>query len=147
MVCGTDATNPRDIVTAVEIAKKYYKVEASTFLNDIYIKNMNAENENVMGQKALIDANKSLYRKTCDAIRQAASALAYCGELRLHVFSNNRNPKIPKVDLHSALMDGQARSVESDPARYSYHVSKNDKSQAPEQKPLFTHHHVAIFDL
>lgn len=142
-----DATKASDIVVAVEIAKNYYKVTAETFLKDIYIKNLNSERENEMSQQALITANKSLYRKTCEAIYEAAKIFSVRGELRLHVFSNNRNPKIPQQDLHSALLSGGSKQVTTDPSKYEYPVSKNDNTQSKEQKPFITNHHVAIFNI
>ncbi len=142
-----NATHPADIITAVNIASKHYKVTPDTFLKDVYIKNMNAEQENEMGMEALIKANKSLYTGTCNALREAAKTLAYKGPLRLHIFSNNKNPKMPQIDLHSALTEGGAKKVETDPAKYQYLVSKNDNSQPVDQKPFFTHHHVAVFDI
>ncbi len=142
-----DGTNSRDIVTAIQIAKNHYKINASVLLKDIYIKNMNAEGEDDMGAKALVRANKSLYSKTCEAIREAAKTFMVRGELNFHVFSNKRNPKIPQADLHEALKEGGAKSVQTDPARYEFPVSKNDNSQPKDQKPFFTHHHVGIIDL
>ncbi len=142
-----DATSSRDLILAIQIAQKYYKVKADIFLRDVYIKNMNAECENEMGQQALINANKSLYTRTCEAIRETAKSFAVRGEVNLHVFSNARNPKIPQSELHSALRSGGIDSVTTDPARYQYHVSNNENSQDLNQKPFFTHHHVAIFDL
>lgn len=142
-----DATNEQDIVTAVQIAKDYYHVKAEVFLKDIYIKNLNAEHENEMAIEALIKANKSLYTRTCEALYKAAKAFSIRGELRLHVFSNNRNPKIPQPDLHPALQSGGAKVVTTDPATYTYDVSRNDNSQPADQRPYKTHHHVAIFDL
>lgn len=142
-----DATNPRDIIAAIQIAKSHYKVSADVFLKDIYLKNLNAERENEMSQAALISANKSLYKRTCEALREAAKSLSFQGAVKLHIFSNNRNPKIPQQDLHTALTDGGAKTVDTDPQKYQYHVSKNDNTQSADQKPFITHHHVAIFDI
>ena len=146
-VFRVDATSARDIVIAVQIAKHFYKVDAEVLLRDIYIKNLNAECEHEMGQQALISANKSLYARTCEAIKDAGRELSVKGEIKLHVFSNNRNPKIPQQDLHSAIRSGGSNSVSTDPARYQYHVSNNRNTQDSNQKPFFTHHHIAIFDL
>ena len=146
-VFRVDATNPRDIITAIQIAKSYYNVSVDAFLRDIYIKNLNAEREDEMSQAALISANKSLYKRTCEALREAAKTLSYKGAVKLHVFSNNRNPKIPQHDLHSALSEGGAKAVDTDPQKYQYQVSKNDNTQPTDQKPFITHHHVAIFDI
>lgn len=146
-VFGINATKSADIVGAIQIACKHYKVNQSVFLKDIYIKNMNAEHENEMGLDALIKANKSLYRSTCDALRAAAVSLSYKGSINLHVFSNNKNPKIPQIDLHQALKDGGAKELTLDPSKYQYLVSKNDNTQPADQKPFITNHHVAIFDI
>ena len=100
-----------------------------------------------METQALVRANKSLYQKTCEAIQEAARYYAFQGELNLHVFSNKVNPKIPKEALHESFQEGGASSVKMDPAKYEYHVSKNDNSQPKDQKKFFTHHHVAIFDI
>lgn len=142
-----NATNFSDIVTAINIACKHYNVTPDIFLKDIYIKNMNAEQENEMGLEALIKANKSLYKGTCNALREAAKLLSYKGPLRLHVFSNNKNPKIPQIDLHEALSQGGAKEIETDPSKYKFPVSKNDNTQPADQKPFITHHHVAVFDI
>lgn len=116
-------------------------------LENIYIKNLNAEGEDDMSSQALVRANKALYQRTCEAIREAAKTFMIQGEISFHVFSNKRNPKIPQADLHEALKSGGANTINADPARYEYEVSKNDNSQKPDQPPLFTHHHVAIINL
>lgn len=141
-----DATNSADIIIAIQIAKKYYGVKAEVFLADIYIKNLNTENENEMSIKARVSANKSLYRKTCEAITTAAKVFAYRGELKLHVFSNSNNPKIRQTDLHDALLNGGAKNITTDPNTYQYLSSKNDNSQPTDLKPYFTHHHLAVFN-
>jgi len=86
-------------------------------------------------------------RQTCDAIYEAAKVFAIRGELRLHVFSNTKNPKIPGDELHDAVLSSKAKSITTDPGKYEYLVSKNDNSQSADLKPFKTNHHVAIFDL
>jgi hypothetical protein len=142
-----DATNAADLKAAIEIAARHYCVNPDVFLQDIYVKNINVERENDLGLKAVVEANKSLYQKTGEALCSAAKALAYRGELRLHVFSNNVNPKIPKADLHEALKNAQAESVVTDGNKYEYLVSKNDNTQRSDFPPIKTHHHLAVFSI
>lgn len=142
-----DATNAMDIKIAVEIAASYFAVKPDVFLQDVYVKNLNTERENDLGLKATAEANRPLYQKTAEAICSAAKDLAYKGQLRFHVFSNNANPKMPKEALHDVLKSANADSVVTDKREYQYFVSKNDNSQNPDQRPWKTHHHLAVFSI
>ncbi|HSX52150.1 MAG TPA: hypothetical protein VLF09_14395 [Cellvibrio sp.] len=42
-VFGIDSTKAQDIVAAIEIATRWYKVGADKILSDVYVKNLNAE--------------------------------------------------------------------------------------------------------
>lgn len=114
-VFGIDSTKANDIVTAVQIAAEWFDTPAGDFLQNIYIKNLNAEREHEIrskaGLQALVRANKKLYTGVSDAIREAAQKLRIRGELNLWVVSSNVNEKIPKEDLHDALRDGGASAV------------------------------------
>ena len=113
-------------------------------LSNIYNKNLNADQENQMGQKALIMANKNLYESTGKAIREAAKLLGVSGIINLHVFSNKKNPKIPKKELHLSLRDGGAESVEMDEdTKLKYDVQSNDGTVF--LQGLITHIHLAKF--
>lgn len=128
-VFGIDATRSQDIVTAIRIAKKHFNVRAIDLFGDVYIKNLNAEREYdiaEMGELALVRANKSLYKSTCAALHEAASKMNIRSGMNLWVFSNSKNPKLPKEDLHEALTKGGAKSVETDSRAYRYPSGSND---------------------
>jgi hypothetical protein len=125
-VFGIDSTKPTDIVAAIEIAKRWYKVGADKLISDVYVKNLNAEQENPMGEQALVNANKELYSGVCAALVEAARLLGVKDTLNLWVISANVNPKIPAADLHDALRQGGAKSVETDPYPHKYISGSND---------------------
>lgn len=125
-VFGIDATKATDIVAAIEIATRWYKVGADKILNDVYVKNLNVELENTMGDQALVTANKKLYSGVCKALIEAAKTLGVKSALNLWVISSNINPKIPGEELHKALHDGGASSVETDTYPHKYVSGTND---------------------
>ena len=125
-VFGIDSTKVNDVVAAVKIAMNYFKIQADVFLSNVYVKNLNAENENEMGTQALITANKKLYKGVCEAIIEASKKLGVKGNIRLSVFSSNLNPKIPGKDLHDALKQGGAKDVVTDENVYKYFSGSND---------------------
>lgn len=136
-----NSTIPLDIITAVKIAMEHYKVKAKDLLSNIYVKNLNAENENEMVKKALVSANKELYSSVCKALVEAAREFDLKGELKFWVISNNINPKIPQKELHSALLDGGADSVVTDDKIYNYFVGSNNakfKAELPTNLHLAT---------
>ena len=125
-VFGIDSTNSVDIVTAVEIAMKVYKVKAGDIIGDVYVKNLNTENEQGLDNSARVKANKSLYTKTCIALKEAAQKLQVKGALNLWVFSSNLNHKLPKEDLHDAVNAGGASDVKTDDQIYDIWSGSND---------------------
>lgn len=125
-VFGVDSTKSQDIIAAVDIACKWYKVSPDKILSDAYIKNLNVEHENDMGAQALIDANKKLYSAVSAALVEAARSLHVKGELNLWVISSVRNHKIPKDDLHASLTASGAKSVEVDPTPHTYYSGSNN---------------------
>lgn len=125
-VFGIDSTKPQDIVAALEIATRWYKVSADKILSDVYVKNLNTELENTMGEQALVTANKKLYSGVCSALAEAARILGVKNVLNLWVISSNINQKIPATDLHDALREGGADSVETDSAPHKYISGSND---------------------
>ena len=132
------------IFAAVKIGMACYKIGAAELLSDIYVKNLNTDQENEMGRQALIKANQKLYESVAKAIREAARLLGVSGIINLHVFSNKKNYKIPKDDLHIALRDGGADSVEMDETtKFKYDVQSNDGEQFFEN--MITHLHLAKF--
>ena len=143
-VFGIDATRADDICAAVKIGMMCYSTSAQTLLENIYVRNLNAENENSMARDALVRANHKLYEDTCKAITGAARMLGVQGEINFYVFSNNKNPKIPKDNLHMALRDGGADSVHTDEhGKYKYDVASNDGRQIFQN--LISHMHLARF--
>ncbi len=114
-IFGIDATKADDIFCAVKIGMKFYKANAKDIISDVYVKSLNTEfEENGMGNQALISANRKLYSGVCTAILNAAKLLGVDGIINFWVLSSNINHKIPKQELHQALRDGGANSVESD---------------------------------
>jgi hypothetical protein len=124
-VFGVNATNPNDIIIAVEIACRWYKVSPDKLISDVYTKNLNAEHENSMGSQALVTANKKLYSSVSSALVQAARSLGVKGSLNLWVISSVINHKIPKDSLHEALREGGATSVDLDPTPHNYYSRGN----------------------
>lgn len=125
-VFGIDSTKVRDVVASIEIAARWYKVTPDKILSDVYVKNLNAEHENTMGDQALVAANKELYSGVCAALIEAARLLGVKDALNLWVISANINPKIPAEDLHNALREGGADSVETDSYPHKYVSGSND---------------------
>lgn len=125
-VFGIDSTKAQDIVSAVEIATRWYKVSADKILSDVYVKNLNAEHETTMGSQALVNANKKLYTGVCNAIADAARILGIRNLINLWVISSNVNPKIPAENLHDALREGGATSVKTDSFPHKYISGSND---------------------
>lgn len=101
-VFGVDCTNPHDIVAAVKIGMKFYEVSASDLISSVYVKNLNTESEASYKGKARIIANQKLYEGVCQAIVKAAKILGVKNAIDFYVFSNKKNPKIPKDNLHVA---------------------------------------------
>ncbi|HVL01399.1 MAG TPA: hypothetical protein VM553_16395 [Dongiaceae bacterium] len=141
-VFGIDATNATDIYLAVTIAANYFKVSAKEIIGDVYTKNLNAERENEMEMKALVQANRKLYGTVSSALTDAAKRLGVTGSINFWIFSNNLNPKIPKQDLHDALLGGgSATSVTTDEkTKHVFVVGSNDGTAEQRFK---THLHLA----
>lgn len=143
-VFGIDSTKAQHIVTAVQTACNWYKVSPDKFLADVYVKNLNAERDTLMGNQALIDANKKLYAGVSKALVEAARMLNVRGSLNLWVISSVINHKIPKDDLHDSLKSGGANSVELDPTPHIYTSVSNDGQT---RARVNTNLHLAKFDL
>lgn len=142
-VFGIDGTRSKDIIDAVTIASAYHKVTAKYFLSNIYIKNLNAENERGMELKLLVSINKDLYEKTVAAIKEACAHFGIKESVSIHVYSSNINYKIPKDDLHHALKSGGASSVETDPRALNFRSGSNDNKL---RARVDTNMHVARLD-
>lgn len=140
-VFGVDATKSNDIVAAVKIGVDCYGARASDIIRDIYVKNLNIENESNCDRNLLVKENKKLYEDVCKSILQAAKILGVQGQLNFYVFSNNKNPKIPKDDLRTALLAGGADTVASDTHSYKFDVGSNDGTRV--FKDLISHMHLA----
>ncbi len=143
-IFGIDSTSPNDIVTAVKIAAQRQKIEPRTLMRNIYVKNLNAENEHTMMKQALVRANKNLYTKVCDSIREAAKVIGVTGEINFWVMSSNINHKIPKEDLHNALRDGGADGVAVAKKKYRFMSGGND---GEDEQYLITNLHLARFNI
>jgi len=140
-VFGIDATKADDIFAAVKIGMNCYDARASDLIKDVYVKNLNIENESQIDRTLLVKENKKLYENVCKAILQAAKLLGVQGQLNFFVFSNNKNPKLPKDELHAALVSGGADSVETDSHPYKFDVGSNDGRRV--FKDLISHLHLA----
>lgn len=125
-VYGINSTLSGDIVAAVKIASEWHDVSPQSFMRNIYVKNLNAEDEHTMSNPALIQANKKLYTDVSLAIQAAAKILKVSGEIDFWIMSNNLNPKIPKSDLHDALRQGGAAGVAVAKRKYRYTSGSND---------------------
>jgi hypothetical protein len=145
-VFGIDATRSSDIVIAVTIAKNYFNVSAKDIIGDVYVKNLNVECENEMEAQARVRANKSLYSTVSTALVDAAKKLGISGNINLWVFSNNINPKIPKQELHDALLkEGSATSVTTDDkTKHVFLVGSND---GMEERKIKTNLHLATLKI
>lgn len=145
-VFGIDATKSSDIVTAVTIAKNHFKVSAKDIIGDVYVKNLNVEAENDMESQARVRANKHLYASVSTGLSDAAKKLGISGSINLWVFSNNKNPKIPKEELHDALQkEGSATSVTSDDkTKHQFLVGSND---GMEVRKIITNLHLATLKI
>ncbi len=144
-VFGVDACSASDIITSVRIATDHYKINARDIIQNVYVKNLNTEHENELEAQSLINANKNLYESTSNAIVEAARYFGVTGKLNIWVFSNNKNPKIPKEQLHQAFRNSNAKNVSTDSAKHKFHVKSNDGKR--DFKNLLTNLHLAEFDL
>ncbi len=124
-VFGVDGTNSQHIIDAVKIATEFYQVRASDILSNVYIKNLNAEDESSHELEFLVQLNKDLYRSTMDALKTACAHFGIQQEINVHVYSANNNPKIPKPALHQALKSGGASSVQTDARKLKYKSGNN----------------------
>lgn len=124
-VFGIDATKAQDIFVAVKIGMDYYRTKASDVIGDVYVKNLNAENQDSFSKHDLIIENKKLYTGVCKAVLEAAKLLGVQGVINFFVISSNLNHKIPKDELHSALKDGGAVKVDTDDLQYKMWSGSN----------------------
>lgn len=142
-VYSIDGTKQNDIFHAVKMGMHWYGVSAKTLLENIYVKNLNSELEHQSGAtgSALVEANKELYKSTCQAILGAARLLGVSSSLNFWVFSNKVNPKISLSHLQEALKSGGANSIKSDTAyKFRFKVQSNDGTTT---ENYFTHLHLA----
>jgi hypothetical protein len=142
-VFGIDARRSKDIVDAVTIATTFCKVPAKYFLSSIYIKNLNAEGEQGMDLKLLVDINRKLYEQTVIAIREVCVHFGVRESVNVHVYSSNINHKIPKDVMHAALKSGGASDVNTDDRNLNYKSGSNDNKL---RARVDTNMHVARLD-
>ncbi|WP_444920043.1 hypothetical protein ACJJID_14240 [Microbulbifer sp. CnH-101-G] len=88
--------------------------------------------------------NMSLYEKTTEAIMKACRHFGIQSSINIHVYSSNINPKISKSELHEALKDGGAKSVETDNRKIRHKVGSNN---GLDSVPLVSNLHVATLDI
>jgi hypothetical protein len=101
-------------------------VAAREILSNIYIKNLNTEDEPKYDDfDFIVRLNKDLYRSTTEAIREACRHFGINHDINIHVYSANINHKIPQKELHEALKAGGASSVHTDPRGFTFKSRNN----------------------
>lgn len=125
-VYGINSTISNDIVAAVKIAAEWYQTSPNSFIKNIYVKNLNSEDDSFFSKNDLIKKNKELYSDVTKSIQDAARILDFRGGIDFWVMSNNANHKIPKKDLHQALRNGGATATAVAKRRYKYISGSND---------------------
>ncbi|ABC30262.1 hypothetical protein HCH_03517 [Hahella chejuensis KCTC 2396] len=113
-VFSVDATRTQDIVQAVRVGMFFFNVTADTLLRDVYVKNLDVGDAQIPSPQALVNGNQALYQNVCVALREAADALAYSGELNFWTYSHHNNPRMPQKALHEAFSSAGATSVMTD---------------------------------
>lgn len=73
----------------------------------------------------LVKLNIDLYKTTTEAIAGACKHFGVTGNVNLHVYSSNINPKISQSELHEALRSSGASTVETDSRKIRYKVGNN----------------------
>lgn len=124
-VFNINATSTSDLISAVTIATQFYKVRPEDIIGNVYVKNLNAEDESRLSGTQLVEANEQLYIGVTSALSDAARHFGIQNDVHLYVFSNNKNQKIPQNKLHRALKYGGAKSVVTDPKAHNYWVGSN----------------------
>lgn len=125
-VFRVDATKSKDIIDSVIIGAEFFKVKPAYFLSSIYVKNLNAEGERTLDMKTLVELNKDLYRKTMIAIKEACEFFKVTNAINFHIYSVNKNYKIPADSLREALIEGGANKVTTDHRPFNYRSGSND---------------------
>ncbi|MCH9692677.1 MAG: hypothetical protein K0U59_11570 [Gammaproteobacteria bacterium] len=143
-VFGIDGTNSSHIIDAVTVASQFYLIQPKDILSDIYIKNLNAEGQHENNMPLLVKLNMSLYEQTTRAIINACKHFDLQSGINIHVCSSNINPKIPRPNLHQALIAGGAKSVETDGRKIRHKVGSNN---GQDSVSLISNLHVATLDL
>ncbi len=108
-------------------------------LGNVFIKNLNTEGEKEMNQPGLIRANKDLYKNLCVALKKSGEHFKL-PSLKVMIFSLNKNPKIPRADLHASLALGGASSMVMDEKMYRVVSGSNDGMR---ELPHKTNLHIA----
>ncbi|TLM78688.1 hypothetical protein ACONUD_03985 [Microbulbifer harenosus] len=130
-----------NLVEAVKIACWKFDARPTDFISNVYVKNLNVEGETEMDTYTRIKANEQLYKDVTSTVIEAARILGVATELYFYIYSAAKNYKIPKAELHGALMRGGAQSVEMDSNIHFFKVGSNDGSIA---RILPTNLHKAI---
>ncbi|GAA6168120.1 hypothetical protein [Sessilibacter corallicola] len=143
-VFGVDGTKAEHIIEAVKVAMQYYKAKPDDILSNVYIKNLNVEDESRYKLDFLVKLNKELYKATVQALKAATSHFGILNEIFIHVYSANTNQKIPAESLHSAMKAGGAHSVQTDPRKITY---KSGNNLGTEFQKIRTNMHVARLNI
>lgn len=143
-VFGVDGANAIHIIDAVAVASQFYQAQPKDILSDIYIKNLNSEGQHEGNMPLLVKLNIALYEKTTEALIKACKHFGIQSGVNIHVYSSNINPKISKSELHQALKNGGAKSVETDGRKIRHKVGSNN---GQDTVPLVSNLHVATLDL
>lgn len=125
-VFGINATSKSDLISAVDVATQFYKVLPAEIIGNVYVKNLNIDGENGFTASQRVEANERLYSSVTSALSGVSSHFGIQEDgVKLYVFSNNSNEKIPQKNLHKALKKGGAKSVSTDSKTHNYWVGSN----------------------
>jgi len=122
-VFDINTTSSENIISAIDIAISYYSqggysLNAKDILGNVFVKSLNAEDEAKMNRHTLLKSNKNLYKNMCLALKKAGEHFKI-SDLKIMIFSHNKNPKIPVEELHSSLRSGGASSIVLDTKMHS----------------------------
>jgi len=136
-VFNVDATNPQDIITAVEIAIIQFRAQGATItakdiLGNAYVKSLNVEGEGEVGLRSrgeLVKANKALYKNVCLALKEAGQHFNL-DKIVFRAFNHSNNPKISGNDLRLAMMEAGATSAVTNNESYKVVSGDNEGIEA-----------------
>jgi len=150
-VFNVDATNPQDIITAVEIAVSQYRAQGATvtakdILGNAYVKSLNVEGEGEVGLRSrseLVKANKALYKNVCLALKEAGQHFNL-NKIVFRAFNHSNNPKISGADLRLAMMEAGATSAVTNSEAYQVISGDNEGIEAQHHE---SHLNIAVIPM